>query len=104
MPPAVDAITQRLQPAKDGISAITIPLEIGAAFVGDGKKPRGIGGCGQMTRFHKTIQHRMNDVGARQEQVGRHFFDRLDDIVTMTGRLRNKRERNQTQIAFGHTL
>ena len=25
-------------------------------------------------------------------------------IVTVTGRLRNERERNQTQIAFGHTL
>jgi hypothetical protein len=49
-----------------------------------------------MTRFHQIRQHRMNNVGAGQEPISRHFLDRLDDLVTVTGRLSNERERNQT--------
>ena len=95
-PPAADAFAERSQAVEDDIGEIAVLLEIGAAVVGDREKPRGVGGRGQIARFLKIGQRRIEDAGSWRVPVGRLRLDQLDDLVAATGRLGDERERNQT--------
>ena len=90
-----------VKPLEHDVDQLTIGLQIGAAFVGDGVELfRAFGCSGDVARFLQIGQRRIDDAGARRVPVRRFLFEQLDDLIAVARRLGDQRQREKAKVAL----
>ena len=95
-PPAVHPLAERGQTIEHNIDEIAISLEIGAPGVGDGIELFAAFRCrGDIARFLKIGQRRIDDAGARAVPVRGFLLQELDDFIAVARLFGDERECDQ---------